>query len=146
MNLPEAYVSRIKRDLPDADKYFACMDLPPVKGMRINTLKISPEEFLAGEFLPADGAVPWAAGGFYIKEEKPGKSAAFAAGLFYVQEPSAMCAAPLLAASPGERVLDLCAAPGGKSFQLAADMRGNRCPRARRCFPKISSAWAFPTP
>lgn len=124
MNLPEAYVSRIKRDLPDADKYFACMDLPPVKGMRINTLKISPEEFLAGEFLPADGAVPWAAGGFYIKEEKPGKSAAFAAGLFYVQEPSAMCAAPLLAASPGERVLDLCAAPGGKSFQLAADMRG----------------------
>ena len=80
MNLPEAYVSRIKRDLPDADKYFACMDLPPVKGMRINTLKISPEEFLAGEFLPADGAVPWAAGGFYIKEEKPGKSAAFENG------------------------------------------------------------------
>lgn len=123
MNLPEEYIARM-RALPDADGYFSCLDEPPVRGVRVNTLKISPSRFLSEGFLQTDGAVSWAENCFYIKDEKPGKSLAFAAGLFYVQEPSAACAAPLLRAKPGERILDLCSAPGGKGTQLAAAMRG----------------------
>ncbi len=124
MNLPQAYAARVGSRLPDAEEYFACLDRAPERGARVNTLKITAEDFLSRGILQTDGAVPWTEDGFYIKEEKPGKSVAFAAGLFYVQEPSAMCAAPLLGAGEGERVLDLCSAPGGKGMQLAAAMRG----------------------
>ena len=124
MNLPSAYRARIERQLPDAAAYFACLGAPPVKGVRVNTLKITRESFICRGVLETDGAVPWTEDGVYIRAEKPGKSLFHAAGLFYVQEPSAMCAAPLLDVCPGERVLDLCAAPGGKSGQLAAAMRG----------------------
>ncbi len=124
MKLPAAYRARIAGELPDAEAYFACLDAPPVKGLRVNTRKISCEEFLSKRILNIDGAVPWADAAYYIRDEKPGRGIPFAAGLFYVQEPSAACAAPLLQASPGERVLDLCAAPGGKSMQLAAAMKG----------------------
>lgn len=65
--------------------------------------------------------VPWAEYAFYYNEEaRPGKHPYHEAGLYYIQEPSAMCAAALLAPSPGERILDLCAAPGGKSTHLAS--------------------------
>ncbi|MDE6558012.1 MAG: RsmB/NOP family class I SAM-dependent RNA methyltransferase, partial [Clostridia bacterium] len=57
-------------------------------------------------------------------EEKAGKSVLHAAGLYYVQEPSAMSAAPLLQVKRGERVLDMCSAPGGKGTQLAQNMCG----------------------
>lgn len=69
--------------------------------------------------------VPWSAEGFYLPEGcQIGKLAAYRAGLYYIQEASAMLPAELLAARPGERVLDLCAAPGGKSARLAAALRG----------------------
>lgn len=124
MMLPEKYAERIRASLADADSYMECMAQPPAKGARVNSLKISDEEFLSRGFLQTEGKVPWAEHGYYIADEKPGKSIYFHAGLFYVQEPSAMCAAPLLDAKPGERVLDLCSAPGGKGTQLAAAMRG----------------------
>lgn len=124
MNLPESYAARIRTQIPDADAYFDCLDDPPARGVRVNELKITPQDFLSRGILQTDGAVPWAEGAFYIRDEKPGRSLYFAAGLFYVQEPSAACAAPLLGVRPGERVLDLCAAPGGKSAQLACAMRG----------------------
>ena len=119
----EAYLRRMHRELPDFAAYEACLSAPPVRGVCVNTLKISPQEFCA--LAPfALAPVPWEERGFYIEEEKPGRSPYHDAGLFYVQEPSAMCAAPLLDVRPGERVLDLCAAPGGKSAQLAQAMRG----------------------
>ena len=69
--------------------------------------------------------LPWAAYGFwYPSEERPGLHPWHEAGLYYLQEPSAMAPAELLGVEPGLRVLDLCAAPGGKSTQLAAKMRG----------------------
>jgi len=69
--------------------------------------------------------LPWAAYGFwYPPEERPGLHPWHEAGLYYLQEPSAMAPAELLGVEPGLRVLDLCAAPGGKSTQLAAKMRG----------------------
>ena len=68
--------------------------------------------------------MPWEENGFYVNDEKAGRHILHAAGLYYVQEPSAMCAAPLLEVKAGERVLDLCSAPGGKGTQLAQTMRG----------------------
>lgn len=69
--------------------------------------------------------VPWEENGFYYESgDQPGKHPYHAAGLYYIQEPSAMAPVPLLEAQPGERILDLCAAPGGKSTQIAAAMKG----------------------
>lgn len=123
MNAPQAYLNRMRERLPDFGAYEACLNEPPYKGIRVNTLKISAVAF--AEISPFTlSPVSWESNGFYIAEEKPGRSAYHDAGLFYVQEPSAMCAAPLLNVCPGERVLDLCAAPGGKGTQLAQAMRG----------------------
>lgn len=124
MNLPQEFLQRMQKRLGTAyPAFLRCYDAPPVKGVRANLLKCSPQAFqglapFAGE------PVPWAEGGFYTESEKLGHTPAHHAGLFYVQEPSAMCAAPLLGAKPRERVLDLCAAPGGKTTQLAAAMQG----------------------
>ena len=72
-----------------------------------------------------EGAVPWAAGGFYLRPgARPGASIAHWAGAFYLQEASAMLPAAALGARPGERVLDLCAAPGGKASQIALALGG----------------------
>lgn len=94
------------------------------QGLRINPLKTDKNRFLAAtEMALAD--VPWEENGFYYPaKERPGKHPYHAAGVYYIQEPSAMAPAAYLKAQPGERVLDLCAAPGGKSTQIAAAMRG----------------------
>lgn len=69
--------------------------------------------------------VPWAENGYYYQpEDQPGKHPFHEAGVYYIQEPSAMAPAELLDVKPGERVLDLCAAPGGKSTQIAAKLLG----------------------
>ncbi len=69
--------------------------------------------------------VPWAENCYYYEtSDQPGKHSYHEAGLYYIQEPSAMAPAELLDVQPGERVLDLCAAPGGKSTQIAAKLRG----------------------
>ena len=71
------------------------------------------------------GRVPWAEWGYYYDSgAQPGKYPYHEAGVYYIQEPSAMAPAELLEAQPGERVLDLCAAPGGKSTQIAGKMQG----------------------
>ena len=69
--------------------------------------------------------IPWTKDGFYYsKEESPGKHPFYHAGLYYIQEPSAMFPGAVIDAKPGEYILDLCAAPGGKSVQIAAGMKG----------------------
>ncbi len=124
MNLPQEFLTRMQKRLGTAyPAFLRCYDAPSVRGVRANLLKCSAQTFK--DLAPFAGeSVPWAEGGFYTASEKLGHAPAHHAGLFYVQEPSAMCAAPLLDAKPGERVLDLCAAPGGKTTQLAAAMRG----------------------
>ena len=119
----ERYFERMRAQLSDFESYRACLSQPPYRGIRVNTLKISPDAFR--EIAPfALAPAAWEPNGFLISEEKPGKYFYHDAGLYYVQEPSAMCAVPLLGARPGERVLDLCSAPGGKGTQIAQAMQG----------------------
>ncbi len=122
--LPSAYLERMQHLLGDQYPAFlaACAE-PAVAGLRLNTLKVSPEEFQSISPWPLS-PLPWSAAGFALPTEaQPGKHPYHAAGLYYLQDPSAMAAAEVLAPRPGERVLDLAAAPGGKSTHLAALMQ-----------------------
>lgn len=125
MKLPESFIVNMKKQIPEKEweAFFAVYENPPFKGVRLNPLKGSEDGLKS--CLPFLGErVEWEENGYYTTEEKPGNSPFHAAGVFYSQEPSAMCAAPLLEVQPGERVLDLCSAPGGKGTQLACRMKG----------------------
>ncbi|MEC0228996.1 RsmB/NOP family class I SAM-dependent RNA methyltransferase [Paenibacillus alba] len=124
--LPDLFKTKMM-DLLGAEEFeqfLASYDQARLFGLRVNTAKISKEEFAARSPFTLS-KVPWAADGFYYQEgERPGKHPYYHAGLYYIQEPSAMAPVELLQVEPGERVLDLCAAPGGKSTQIAAKMQG----------------------
>lgn len=124
IELPQNFINRMKSVLGENFQAFlSSYDRQPYKAVRVNTLKISVEEFK--KISPfALTQVPWEPNGFYVAENKAGKTIHHAAGLYYVQEPSAMSVAPKLNAKSGERVLDLCSAPGGKGTQLAQSMQG----------------------
>lgn len=124
IKLPQSFLNRMKTELGDGfDSFIASYDRAPYKAIRVNTLKISVDGFKKISPFKLE-PVPWEECGFYIDGEKAGKSLYHSAGLYYSQEPSAMSAAPLLAVRPGERVLDMCSAPGGKGTQLAQKMQG----------------------
>ena len=118
MNLPEAYLDRMKGQLgEDFDAYLAAMASPEKRAARANGLKLSPEKLaeLRPDFLPTGGE------GFLLPEGfAPGRDPLHAGGAYYVQELSAQMPASLFGLTPGMAVLDVCAAPGGKSAQLAA--------------------------
>ena len=119
--IPEQFTLRMRRLLgEDYDAFSASFSRPRAVGLRLNPLKgTSLPDLSAFSLTP----VPWEPCGYYYDPEtRPGKSAYHEAGLYYLQEASAMAPAALLDPKPGERVLDLCAAPGGKSFALAIDM------------------------
>ncbi|NLM79166.1 MAG: SAM-dependent methyltransferase [Ruminococcaceae bacterium] len=135
MNLPASFIQDMKQLFrsyglsSEEEAFFASFDRAACMGLRANTLKTRPEAlrlWLADqENLPETGVhpVPWSHDGFYTTPDlQPGRLAAHAAGLYYIQEPSAMLPAAVLKVRPGERVLDLCAAPGGKATRLAADL------------------------
>lgn len=125
MKLPEKFLDRMKMLLKDEYvDFLESYNEDRYQGIRVNTLKINYEEFL--NICPFDvkGEVPWAKNGLYIEEEKPGRHPYHAAGLYYIQEPSAMSVTPQLDIKPGEKVLDLCASPGGKSTQAACYLNG----------------------
>ncbi len=139
MELPQAFRDRMKRMLGEEQyrRFLASYDRPRALSLRVNPLKITDSALLSlfpGNLSP----VPWAPHGFYYGEEtasagaggaqseriRPGRLAFHDAGLYYMQEASAMAVAALSGARPGERILDLCAAPGGKTTQLAGMMDG----------------------
>ena len=125
MALPEEFQNRMREMLGvEYEAFMASYEEPRQYGLRVNTLKISPEEF--ERISPFEiKKIPWVTNGYYYNEGiSPAKHPYYAAGLYYLQEPSAMAPASRLPVEPGDRVLDLCAAPGGKSTELAARLRG----------------------
>lgn len=119
--LPEKFIKRMKKQLPESEweAFFAVYGKKPFKGVRINTLKGERDEIAQSVAFLGKG-VPWEKNGYYTDLEKVGASPLHHAGLLYSQEPSAMSAVPLLEVQKGERVLDLCSAPGGKATQIAS--------------------------
>ncbi|SFS72826.1 RsmF rRNA methyltransferase first C-terminal domain-containing protein [Marininema halotolerans] len=127
MHLPTDFRMQMSQLLQEeSDSFFATYDEEPSRGLRMNALKLSPQD--GKQRLPfALTPIPWADTGFFYDHhrDRPGKHVFHAAGLYYIQDPSAMAPAEALDPQPGERVLDLCAAPGGKTTQLAAKMQGD---------------------
>ncbi|MBQ8231403.1 MAG: RsmB/NOP family class I SAM-dependent RNA methyltransferase [Lachnospiraceae bacterium] len=123
--LPTQFLTRMQAMLGDEyEQFLASYDHEKYQSLRINTLKADKEEFLRQAPFKLE-QVPWAENGFYYEgSDQPGKHPYHEAGVYYIQEPSAMVPAGLLEAQPGERILDLCAAPGGKSTQIASAMQG----------------------
>jgi NOL1/NOP2/sun family putative RNA methylase len=125
MELPVAFEQKMREMLgPDYENYLASFGCDAYQGLRVNTAKISVEDFL--KLSPYElRQVSWCPNGFYYdKAQKPAKHPFYFAGLYYIQEPSAMTTASLLPVEEGDVVLDLCAAPGGKSTELAAKLHG----------------------
>ena len=125
INLPAAFTERMKQMLGrEYDAFIASYDKERSQGLRVNGLKADPGEFAKTAPFSLN-SVAWAAEGFaYGAEDRPGRHPYHDAGVYYIQEPSAMIAASILNPQPGEMILDLCAAPGGKSTQVAARLGG----------------------
>jgi NOL1/NOP2/sun family putative RNA methylase len=126
MNLPKLFEDRMKELLGDEyEEFLQCYDKPHFGGLRVNTLKITPKEF--EQICPFTiHRIPWVQNGYYYDtKEQPSKHPYYYAGLYYIQEPSAMTPASLLPINKGDKVLDICAAPGGKSTELGAKLGGD---------------------
>ena len=145
MNLPEAYQKKIQSLLgDDYDNYEDSFAHHCGQTLRVNQLKMMPAEFfrrfplchndkkLRQQDMENDSKayikwknVPWCENGFYYEgEDRLSLHPYYFAGAYYIQEPSAMAPASFLPVVPGDRVLDLCAAPGGKTTALAAKLQG----------------------
>lgn len=123
MELPVAFCDEMKRILGDEyEDYLKSMEGTRKFGLRVNTAKISAEDFLKISPFELE-PIPWIENGFYFHEEdKPAKHPYYFAGLYYIQEPSAMTPANVLPVEDGDVVFDMCAAPGGKSTELGAKL------------------------
>lgn len=130
MNLPEKFLKRMQERLGgEYPAFLASYERSPYKALRVNTLKTELVEFMDDPPFPLGEQIEFPEceeiNQFYIEEEKAGSYREHFAGLYYLQEPSAMCVGELTAPLRKERVLDLCAAPGGKTVQLAMQMKGD---------------------
>lgn len=127
--LPQEFLQRMEKLLGEEyPEFLKSYEQEKYQSLRINTLKRNesgedPKKVLEALFHLEK--IPWAEQGFYYpKEDQPGKHPLHEAGAYYIQEPSAMAPVGLLEVKPGEKILDLCAAPGGKSTQIAAALEG----------------------
>lgn len=126
MNLPAEFLDRIRELLgDDLEPFLNSYEDERLYGLRVNTLKISVADFLAltpFKLTP----IPWTRDGFYYDpEDKPTKHPHYFAGLYYIQEPSAMAPVNVLEPKETDNVLDMCACPGGKSVQIASYLKNN---------------------
>ncbi len=129
IKLPEAFCQRMKELLGrEAENFFGSYQNERQYGLRYNPLKCESRDLfeekqreLGWNLTP----VPWCVGGYYYKPNaQPGRHPWHEAGVYYIQEPSAMSAVELLDVRPGQKICDLCAAPGGKTTQIAGKMQG----------------------
>jgi len=125
INLPQPFISRMQTLLgEEVGAFVASYAFPSTAGLRVNTGKIPEDAFrqlVQWELDP----IPWSPAGFRILgEDRPGRHPFHAAGLYYLQEPSAMAVAEALDVQPGDLVLDLAASPGGKATHIASLLRG----------------------
>lgn len=139
MKLPEKFIAETDsffarhKEVP-SEGFYESFDKTPLHGVRLSRTKTDPSEHeaLLKEIDPAFSGVDpveWCDGGYYLSEDtddtrKTGRNPLYHAGVFYPQEPSAMLPAQVLAAKPGEVILDLCAAPGGKACRIGEDLKG----------------------
>ena len=125
IKLPDKYIQNMKSLLQDEyESYLESFNIQRMYGLRINTSKISVNDFL--KINPFNlTPIPWTNDGFYFSDtDKPSKHPYYYAGLYYLQEPSAMLPAQVLPIDENDIVLDACAAPGGKSSKLANKLNG----------------------
>ena len=138
--LPHRFMERMELLLGEEyPEFLAGYDKDRVQGLRLNSLKTEESRkfgwekmektelisFLEQELSVDLSKIPWVREGYYYRGEgRPGKHPLHECGLYYIQEPSAMSVVELLDPQPGERVLDLCAAPGGKSTHIASRLKG----------------------
>ena len=128
IQLPQDFMIRMQDMLGEAyPAFLRSYEEKKVQALRVNTLKGTCEDFLKKVSYADLRPVAWEENGFYYRSEDngfaPGRHPFHEAGVYYIQEPSAMAPAAYLEAKPGERVLDLCAAPGGKTTQIASYMK-----------------------
>lgn len=126
MNLPLSFENRMKDMLKeDYASFRESYNEDKKTGLRVNELKITTEKLTSAAPFEMK-KVPWCETGFTIEErnDKPGRHSLHDAGAYYLQEPSAMAVADAVVIKKGMKVLDLCAAPGGKSTQIASFLRG----------------------
>ena len=142
--IPQAFLERM-RALPgfDCAAFERALQEEPRRGLRVNTLKISAADFAALSPFALTPS-PMCPEGFLIDAEAPaGKHPYHAAGLYYLQEPSAQSAVTALDPAPGSRVLDLCAAPGGKATHAAARIAPAGLLVANECVPNRARTLSF---
>ena len=125
VSLPREFEIKMKKLLgAEYEEFLASYDRPRNFGLRVNVDKISTEEFEKKAPFHLT-KIPWTENGYYYEEQDmPARHPFYYAGLYYLQEPSAMTPASRLVSQPGDRVLDLCAAPGGKATELGARLHG----------------------
>lgn len=125
MNLPKTYEDEMRELLgAEFEEYIKSLEEPARQGLRVNRAKITPDEFR--KICPFSlEPVPWISNGFFLgEEEQASRHPYYFAGLYYLQEPSAMTPASRLPIEEGDYVLDMCAAPGGKATELGSRLGG----------------------
>ncbi|MBQ8717374.1 MAG: SAM-dependent methyltransferase [Clostridia bacterium] len=118
--IPEKFTDRMREMLgADFAAFEAALEAPAIRALRVNTIKTNSEKLIP--LLPfSPNPLPFAPDAYYAPEDKVGALPAHHAGMFYMQDPSAICTVCAAMPKKGIRAIDLCAAPGGKSTQLAA--------------------------
>ncbi|HET7628538.1 MAG TPA: RsmF rRNA methyltransferase first C-terminal domain-containing protein [Bacillales bacterium] len=141
MELPKPFIDKMTNLLDrEAAAFFASYKRKKTTGLRVNPLKLSPAAFAEIAPFPLT-PVPFCPSGFYVDpENEPGKHPFHQAGLYYMQEPSAMFVAEVVAPAEHEKVLDLSAAPGGKTTQLAGMLNNTGLLVANDIHPKRARA------